>query len=79
MLCGRRISLRLKKKFYRTTIKLTLLYGTECWAIKRHHIQKMSVAEIHMFRRMCENTIKDKIQNMRRYVRRQALHPLKIR
>ena len=63
VLCDRRMPLRLKGKFYRMTIRPALLYGTECWAAKRHHIQKMSVAEMRMLRWMCGNTIKDKIQN----------------
>ena len=53
----------MKEKFYRTTIRPALLYSTECWAAKRHHIQKMSVAEMRMLRWMCGNTIKDKIRN----------------
>jgi hypothetical protein len=63
VLCDRRMPLRLKGKFYRTTIRPALLYSTECWAAKRHHIQKMSVAEMRMLRWMCGNTIKDKIRN----------------
>ena len=37
VLCDRNISLWLKEKFYRTVIRSALLYGTKCWAIKRHH------------------------------------------
>ena len=40
-----------------------MLYGTECWAIKRYHVQKMSVVEMHMFRWMCGNTRRDKVRN----------------
>ena len=50
VLCDRNISLWLKGKFYRTAIRPTLLYGTEYWAIKRHHTQKMSVAEMRVLR-----------------------------
>ena len=45
--CDRNIPLWLKGKFYQTAIRPALLYGTECWAIKRHHAHKMSVAEMH--------------------------------
>ena len=38
-------------------------YGTECWAIKRHHAQKISVAEVRMLRWMCGNTRRDKVRN----------------
>jgi len=40
-----------------------LLYGTECWAIMRHHTQKMSVAEMRILRWMCDNTLRDKVRN----------------
>ena len=36
VLCDRNIPLWLKEKFYRTAIRPGLLYGTECWAIKRY-------------------------------------------
>ncbi|KAM1827078.1 hypothetical protein ACFX13_026354 [Malus domestica] len=34
VLCDRRMPLKLKGKFYRTTIRPAMLYGTECWAVK---------------------------------------------
>ena len=36
-----------------------MLYVTECWAIKRYHAQKMSVAEIRMLHWICSNTRRD--------------------
>jgi len=44
-------------------IRPALLYGTKCWAIKRYHAQKMSVAEIPMLRWRCGNTRRDKLRN----------------
>ncbi|KAM1159490.1 hypothetical protein ACFX19_033225 [Malus domestica] len=55
--------LKLKEKFYRTTIRLAMLYGTECWAVKHQHVHKMGVAKIRMLRWMCGHTRKDKIRN----------------
>jgi len=40
-----------------------LLYGTECWAIKRYRAQKISVTEMCMLRWMCGNTRRDKVRN----------------
>ena len=40
-----------------------MLYGIECWAIKKQHISKMSVAEMRMLRWMCGKTRKDRIRN----------------
>ena len=53
----------MKRKLYQTAIRPTLLYDTECWAIKRYHPQKMSVAEMHMLRWICGNTRRDKMRN----------------
>ncbi|CAN6677616.1 unnamed protein product [Malus baccata var. baccata] len=55
--------LKLKGKFYRTTIRPTMLYGTKCWAVKHQHVYKMGVAEMRMLRWMCGHTRKDKIRN----------------
>ena len=63
MLCDRNIPFWLKEKFYRTTIRPVLLYGTEYWAIKRYHAQKMSVAEMCVLHWMCGNTRRDKVKN----------------
>ena len=46
-----------------TDIRQVLLYDTECWAIKRHHAQKMSVAEMRMLRWMCDNTRRNDVRN----------------
>ncbi|KAJ4747829.1 magnesium transporter NIPA (DUF803) [Rhynchospora pubera] len=53
----------LKGKFYRTAIRPAMLYGAECWATKRRHVQKMSVAEMRMLRWICGHTRKDRIRN----------------
>ena len=53
----------IKGKFYRTTIRPAMLYGSECWALKRKHEHKMKVTEMRMLRWMCGHTIKDRIYN----------------
>ena len=37
VLCDKKVPLRLKGKFYRTTVRPALLYCTECWAVKSQH------------------------------------------
>ena len=35
VICDKKFSRRLKGKSYRIAIKLALLYGTECWPVKK--------------------------------------------
>ncbi|KAL4188350.1 hypothetical protein AMTRI_Chr08g159640 [Amborella trichopoda] len=63
ILCDRRIPMRLKGKFYGTTVKPTLLYKAECWADKKQYTYRMSVAEMRMLRWISGKTRRDKIQN----------------
>ncbi|KAL6582399.1 hypothetical protein OROMI_006413 [Orobanche minor] len=63
ILCDPDMPHRLKGKFYRTAIRPALLYGTECWAVKQCHVQKMNVAEMRMLRWMCGHTKKDRLRN----------------
>ena len=58
-----KIPIKLKGKFYRIAIRLAMLYGIECWVIKKMHIHKMSVMEMRMLRWISGNTRKDRIQN----------------
>ena len=46
----RRIPLRLKGRVYRMIVRPALLYGAECWPIKRSHVQRMRVTEMRMIR-----------------------------
>ena len=59
----RRIPVKLKGKFYRTAARPALLYGTECWAVRKEHVNKICVVEMRMLRWMCGKTKKDKIRN----------------
>ena len=40
-----------------------MLYGTECWAVKKQYINKMNVAEMRMLRWMCGKTTRNKVRN----------------
>ncbi|EXB80302.1 hypothetical protein L484_025158 [Morus notabilis] len=48
---------------FRTAIRPAMLYGSECWAIKRQQIYKMSLAEMRMLRWMSGHTRMDRIRN----------------
>ena len=53
----------MKKKIYKIAIRPALLYGIECWAIKRYQAQKMSVVEMCMLHWMCDSMRRDKVRN----------------
>ncbi|KAI8543266.1 hypothetical protein RHMOL_Rhmol08G0203600 [Rhododendron molle] len=63
VLCDKRVLTKLKGKFYGTAIRPAMLYGTECWPIKKQQVNKMSVAEMRMLRWVCGKTRRDKIRN----------------
>ena len=63
VLCDRRIPLKLKGRVYRMVVRPALLYGVECWPIKKSQVQRMSVAEMRMIRWICGHTRLDKIRN----------------
>jgi hypothetical protein len=48
VLCDPRVPLQLKDKFYRTVIRLVMMYGARCWPTKRRHVQQLSVIEMRM-------------------------------
>jgi hypothetical protein len=64
ILCDKKVPNKLKCKFYRTTIRPTMIYDVECWVTKGQHIQKISVAEIRMLRWICDHTRRDQIRNI---------------
>jgi hypothetical protein len=47
-ICDPRIPIMLKEILYRIAIKPAMLYGTECWVVKKQHIHKMSVVKMIM-------------------------------
>ena len=63
VLCDAKIPIKLKGKFYRTAVRPTILYGTECWTVKSQHENKVGVAEMRMLWWMCGKTRQDKIRN----------------
>jgi alpha-D-ribose 1-methylphosphonate 5-triphosphate synthase subunit PhnH len=67
VLCDKRIPIWLKSKMYRSIMRPTMLYGSECWVIDRKIEQSMSVVEMKMFRLTNGVTKDDRIRN--EYVR----------
>ncbi|KAK4364064.1 hypothetical protein RND71_015422 [Anisodus tanguticus] len=63
VLCDKKVPPKLKGRFYRVVVRLTILYGAECWPVKTTHIQKMKVVKMSMLRWMCGHTMRDMIRN----------------
>ncbi|XP_050532668.1 uncharacterized protein LOC126900777 [Daktulosphaira vitifoliae] len=63
VLCDKRIPMRLKGKFYKTVMRLAMMYGSECWTVDNKVEQRMSVVEMRMLRWMSGMTRKDRIRN----------------
>lgn len=63
VLFDKKVHLKLKGNFYRTTVKLAMLYGTECWTVKSQHENQVRVAEMRMLPWMSGKTTYDRISN----------------
>ena len=63
VLCDKKIPLRLKGRVYRMVVRPALLYGAECWPVKKTQVQRLMVAEMRMIRWMCGYTRLDRIRN----------------
>ncbi|KAL6520057.1 hypothetical protein OROHE_017200 [Orobanche hederae] len=63
VLCDKKVPLKLKGKFYRSAIRPAMLYGSECWAMKKSLESKLEAAEMRMLRWSCGRTLLDKIPN----------------
>jgi len=64
VLCDKKIPVRLKERVYRMVVRPTLLYGAECWPIKKNQIQRLMVPEMRMIRWMCRYTRLDRVRNV---------------
>ena len=67
VLCGRKLSARVKGKMYRSVVRPAMLYGMKTVAVTERQVGKMEVAELKMVRWALGVTRKDKIRN--EYVR----------
>ena len=63
MLCDKRMPVGLKGKVHRMVVRPAMLYGFECWPIKKTQVQRLMVAEMRMIRWMCDYIEMDRISN----------------
>ena len=50
VLCDKRVPLGLKGKVYQMVVRPAVLYGSECWPLKKMQVQRLMVAEMRMVR-----------------------------
>ncbi|XP_063538680.1 uncharacterized protein LOC134747932 [Cydia strobilella] len=67
VLCDRKIPLKVKGHVYKTTVRPAMLYGSECWATNKPHLNKLHTTEMRMLRWSAGVTMMDKIRNV--YIR----------
>ena len=46
VICDHKVRDKVKGKFYLTAIRPAMLYGTECWTLKKQHEHKMGVVDM---------------------------------
>ena len=63
VICDKKVPVKLKNKLYKTVIRPTLIYGSECWALHRAEQQRMHTTEMKMLRWIQGKTRKDRIRN----------------
>jgi len=64
VLCDKKVPLELKDKVYRMVVGPAVLYGSECWLLKKTQIQRLMVTEMKMIRWMCGFSSIDRIRNV---------------
>ena len=55
---------KLKIKLYMTVIRPVLLYGAECWTVRKNEEQILEKTEMRMLRRIIGVTLRDKVKGV---------------
>ena len=58
------MSRKLKIKLYMTVIRSVLLYGAECWPVRKKEEQILEKTEMRMVRRIKGVTLRDKVKSV---------------
>ena len=64
IMCDRNIPTKLKDKVYKTAIKPAMVYGAECWAVRKKEERKLHTTEMRMLRWARGNTRLDHVRNV---------------
>src|ERR1700733_229235 len=60
---AKNISTRMKMRLYNTLVKSVLLYGSECWCLRKEDEKRLLVAEMSWLRRIRGRSRREKIRN----------------
>ena len=63
VMCDRNIPTKLKDKVYKTAIKPAMVYGAECWAVRKKEERKLHTTERRMLRWARGKTRLDHVRN----------------
>ena len=64
VMCDRNIPTKLKDKMYKTAIKPAMVYGAECWAVRKKEERKFHTTEMRMLRWARGKTRLDHVRNV---------------
>ena len=59
----KKVPMKLKSKLYKTVVRAVMVYGSECWALRKQEEQRLHTTEMKMLRWSQGNTRKDRIKN----------------
>ena len=63
VLCDTKVPIKLKDMVYKTVIMPTIIYGAECWAVRKKDENRLHVAEMKMIRWIRGEARKDHVRN----------------
>ena len=53
--------MKLKSKLYKTVVRPAMIYGSECWALRKQEEQRVHTTEMKMIRWSQRKTRKDRV------------------
>ena len=63
VICGRSISLKVRRTLYKSYVRNALTSGAECWALKMEDEKRLKTTEMRIVRMICGKTLKDRMNN----------------
>ena len=59
----KKVPVKLKSKLYKTVVRPAMVYGSECWALRKQEEQRLHTTEMKMLRWSQGKTRNDRIKN----------------